>query len=52
MNLLDLIDKELEAYPGRAVHLAHAARAFHAIRSELYLNSRSSHVDGHHASGE
>jgi len=57
MHLLDLVEHELRAFreTGRAVHLAHAARALDEVRSQLSRGpdkSLSEHVDGSRTSGQ
>jgi hypothetical protein len=52
MHLLDLIEHELRAYrkTGRAVHLAHAARALDEAREQIAREASEGHVDRHQAS--
>ena len=44
MNLIDLVEKELQAYreTGRAIHLAHAARALSEMRNLISAQATTS----------
>ena len=49
MHLIDIIEKQLQAFreTGRAIHLAHAARALSEARDLISAQARtSSKVDG------
>jgi hypothetical protein len=55
MDFLELIEHELRAYreTGRAVHLAHVARALEEARSQLIRDAKAvDHVDSDHKSRE